>query len=601
MKKQINPNIQVHLIRGAYYLLMLLATSVIPFAVAQRSVNQPEAPNERSQRILTFQERISYQRTIEEVYWRHRIWPDMNPDPKPTLDKVMSQAAIEKKVEDYLRNSQAVEAFWHRPILAEQLQAEMDRMAQHTKQPKVLQELFEALGNDPFVIAECLARPMLAERLVNGNPVVAGVSPAHPARMPLRKPALAGWLAKAETRVPVTLTTVSGTYTLPKIPDQCIDDTWTATSTTNAPDGRYGHTAVWTGSEMIVWGGEFNGSYLNTGGRYNPSTDSWTATSTTSAPDPRWLHTAVWTGSEMIVWGGDDGFPNVFNTGGRYNPSTDSWTATSIASAADGRFYHTAVWTGSEMIVWGGANSNSYLNSGGRYNPTTDSWTTTGITNTPDAREAHRAVWTGSEMIVWGGYYGGFLLNTGGRYNPGTDSWTATSTTNSPTGRFFHTAVWIRGEMIVWGGTCGRQCGISYNTGGRYNPITDNWIPTSTSNAPSARNAHTAVWTGGEMIVWGGDNDSPPYELNTGGRYNPNTDSWTATSTINAPSGRDDHTAVWTGSEMIVWGGGANTGGRYCAESGPTPTPTSTPTATATPTARPTPAPRSRPTPPPRP
>ena len=56
---------------------------------------------------------------------------------------------------------------------------------------------------------------------------------------------------------------------------------------------------------MIVWGGYFNGSgYLNTGGRYNPSTDSWTATSTTNAPDGRACHTAVWTGSEMIVWGG---------------------------------------------------------------------------------------------------------------------------------------------------------------------------------------------------------------------------------------------------------------------------------------------------------
>ena len=42
----------------------------------------------------------------------------------------------------------------------------MDRMARHTKQPEVLRELFEALGNDPFVIAECLARPVLSERFV---------------------------------------------------------------------------------------------------------------------------------------------------------------------------------------------------------------------------------------------------------------------------------------------------------------------------------------------------------------------------------------------------------------------------------------------------
>ena len=55
---------------------------------------------------------------------------------------------------------------------------------------------------------------------------------------------------------------------------------------------------------MIVWGGNGTGGDLNTGGRYNPSTDSWVATTTTGAPDARVLHTAVWTGTEMIVWGG---------------------------------------------------------------------------------------------------------------------------------------------------------------------------------------------------------------------------------------------------------------------------------------------------------
>jgi hypothetical protein len=81
------------------------------------------------------------------------------------------------------------------------------------------------------------------------------------------------------------------------------------------------------------------------------------------------------------------------------------------------------------------------------------------------------------------------------------------------------------------------------------------------------------------MIVWGGV-DVNFVELNTGGRYNPSTDSWTATSTTNAPTARHNHTAVWTGSEMIVWGDYhySNTGGRYCAQAGsPTPTPTPPP------------------------
>ena len=78
----------------------------------------------------------------------------------------MPQAQLEKKVEDYLRNSQALEDQRQGPLTAEQLQAEIERMARNTKQPGMLRELFEALGNDPFVIAECLAKPVLSERLL---------------------------------------------------------------------------------------------------------------------------------------------------------------------------------------------------------------------------------------------------------------------------------------------------------------------------------------------------------------------------------------------------------------------------------------------------
>ena len=60
------------------------------------------------QRTISFAERVSYQRAIEEVYWRHRIWPKENSYPKPSLDAVMTQAQLEKKVADYLRDSQAL-------------------------------------------------------------------------------------------------------------------------------------------------------------------------------------------------------------------------------------------------------------------------------------------------------------------------------------------------------------------------------------------------------------------------------------------------------------------------------------------------------------
>ncbi len=612
-------------------------------------------PAIRTNRTLTFADRVAYQRAIEEVYWRHRIWPKANAGPKPPLDKVMSQAQIDKKVEDYLRNSQALEDYWQRPTTPDQLQAEMERIASHTKQPGVLREIFAALGNDPFVIAECLARPVLAERLVSelyahdqrfhgelkrraeaelrahgsvrqmkqtsgmytemewmksdsADPVEAGVSPAQPTRLPSQKPADAKnidavrmngneWqerVAKLAAQfhgqgivgqAPRSPNGAAGAAALQKSPVAQIKTG--VLSKLQEDNAHYYAVAVMNKSKdrlklaTIAWLKEPLGSWLAKVEAQVPVTmaavtanytlpviaspsggctdDTWTPTSLTNAPSVRYLHTAVWTGSEMIVWGGTTGVGSYFNTGGRYNPSTDSWTATTTTSAPAARRSHTAVWTGSEMIVWGGTGDSLFLNTGGRYNPSTDSWTATSTINAPAGRFYHTAVWTGSEMIVWGGVTGS-VANTGGRYNPGGDSWTATSQTGAPGGRQFHTAVWTGSEMIVWGGDVGGG-NIYYNTGGKYNPITDGWTGTSITGAPAARSLHTAVWTGSQMIVWGGYNNGV---FITGGRYNPGTDSWTATSTTGAPSARSNHTAVWTGSEMIVWGAAnGSTGGRY--------------------------------------
>jgi N-acetylneuraminic acid mutarotase len=329
-------------------------------------------------------------------------------------------------------------------------------------------------------------------------------------------------------------------------------NTWTATSTAGTLSGRDNPTSVWTGTDMIVWGGWVHDN--NTGSRYRPSTNSWTPTST-GGPSGRYEHTAIWTGAEMIVWGGSAG--PLTNTGGRYFPSTDTWAATSTIGAPQARREHVAAWTGTEMIVWGGNIGGAGIASGGRYNPTTDSWAPTSTEAAPAARYGHHSVWTGSEMIVWGGWDGLTNHASGGRYTPSTDTWTGMSTAGPS--NHYATAVWSGTEMILWAG--------QGTSDGRYDPSTDTWAPISGVGAPSPRSTHTAVWAGDEMIVWGGFATSTYAALNTGGRYDPSSDSWTPTSTASAPGGRHGHTAVWTGNEMIVWGGRANgsfdTGGRY--------------------------------------
>jgi hypothetical protein len=211
---------------------------------------------------------------------------------------------VKNKVTGYLHDSLVLEGYWQRPITAEQLQTETERMARNTKQPEILRELFEALGNDPAVIAECLARPILAERLI------ADLS-AQDETLHVESP-------QTEALGAMSVTTLGQVvYTLPEIANACTNQ-WGATSMFHVPSARTNHTAIWTGSEMIVWGGWGGGPALNTGGRYNPSTDSWTATSTTDAPSARYWHTAVWTGSEVIVWGGvSDYLGGYQDTGGR--------------------------------------------------------------------------------------------------------------------------------------------------------------------------------------------------------------------------------------------------------------------------------------------
>src|ERR1051326_3089544 len=62
---------------------------------------QSQAPANVSQRTLTLAERVAYQHAIEDVYGRHRIGPRHSgerPDPKPSLDAVMSQAQLQEEV-----------------------------------------------------------------------------------------------------------------------------------------------------------------------------------------------------------------------------------------------------------------------------------------------------------------------------------------------------------------------------------------------------------------------------------------------------------------------------------------------------------------------
>lgn len=292
--------------------------------------------------------------------------------------------------------------------------------------------------------------------------------------------------------------------------------------------------------------------------------EAWTAATTlVNAPAGRENFSMAWTGKYMIVWGGTTDFNGVItNDGALYDPAQDVWVkTTSFVGAPSPRIAHKAIWTGSKMLLWGGRDNSTYFNVGYFYDPTTDTWSgPTSTVNAPSARVNPSIVWTGTEMIVWGGLAsdGVTELNDGGRYVPITDTWTSVSTTNAPSGRDDHVAVWTSSQMIVWGGYDGTQ---RVNDGKRYNPVQDSWGSTlSTVNAPPAVSGASATWDGSEMIVWGGDGNVTQV-TNLGGRYDPAANSWTPTTTTNALSARRSNLAIWAGHQMIVWGGYSPAGG----------------------------------------
>jgi N-acetylneuraminic acid mutarotase len=323
-------------------------------------------------------------------------------------------------------------------------------------------------------------------------------------------------------------------------------DTWPAAFTL-APDR--GDCAVFTGSRILQFGGEFGAS--NGGEVMTPGAGTVAPMTTTNAPTARVEGTGVWTGSEMIVWGGRD-LNTYFNTGGRYNPDTDTWTTVTTTGAPSARTQHSAVWTGTEMIIFGGYDGSfTPMDTGAAYDPAADSWRPLAAVPTGFAgRERHAAVWTGTHMIIWGGLdSAGNGMFDGAVYDPVGNSWTLMSTTNAPEVWAHHSAVvWTGSDLFVWGG----HYLNAHNDGRRWDPVSNTWSMQGTYHI--IRREFAACATSGGVFVWGGLDHFGTFAQNDGELFNFGINNWQAIAT---PSliGRFNVKAWWTGRQVIVWGG----------------------------------------------
>ena len=335
------------------------------------------------------------------------------------------------------------------------------------------------------------------------------------------------------------------------------EGTWTPIATPTIIAARAGHTAVWTDNEMIIWGG-YNWEaptfpsfqYLTDNGRYDPSLDEWSSISAIDAPRGREGHTATWTGTEMIVWGGTFGQAST-NTGGRYNPATDTWSPMSTVGAPLSGIHHSAVWTGSELVIWGGNGD------GARYDPVTDTWTPVSMVNAPSARRGHKAIFDGQRMIVWGGKdNSGSIVTDGAAYDPVSDVWTPLPSQGAPggTGPFEAASVVSSGaDMLVWlpeevwdyDQYADDWYSYYVSQTRRFDFQNQQWSSVLDACDPTA--TPNAVWLTDKMLSWN-------FNHTKGQSYNQTLDTW-APITPYPNTIATGTSVVVAGDQVIVWGG----------------------------------------------
>jgi N-acetylneuraminic acid mutarotase len=333
---------------------------------------------------------------------------------------------------------------------------------------------------------------------------------------------------------------------------------------------RYDHVAAWTGDEMVVWGGrDRNETYFRDGAAYDPRARTWRMLP--DAPvDGRVGGVSAWTGEELVVLGGwgarmrdgvainpdDDAAMTYHRDGAAYDPATDSWR-TIAPFPLKPRTAAAVAWTGRELLVWGGYRFNvgpvRFFSDGAAYNPVTDTWRV--LPAAPiSARAGHSTVWTGTEFVIYGGVasmgrFDGF--RDGAAYDPKADVWRPIAegpATKGDPGMKFNATAWTGTEMLMWTG----------RTTAGYHPARDRWRPLAEDPLPGFTRLvgpDAVEWTGTQMLTWGGwaeVGDGGPQS--DGAAYDPAQDTWTLLEESPLPA-RDGHSLVWTGSELLIWGG----------------------------------------------
>ncbi|MBI4242205.1 MAG: hypothetical protein HY613_10840 [Candidatus Rokubacteria bacterium] len=389
-------------------------------------------PGAAQTRDLIFEERVLAQRAIERVYYAHQIGAT-----RP-FEEAVPPEVVERKVRTYLKQSVVLDRLWQAPVTAEALHEESERIAQNTRLPERLSELYAALDNDPTLIQEALVRPVLVDRLA--REFFAADSRIHAAA---RKEAedLRARLVSGELDV------------RSEDPHRTVVELVRTEMALSGPEHSPGSSFApeWTGGPLrLRMGPEEFARWRSRApeliGEIDPVIEEREVfkVQIVIAEDPERVWLAIYTIAKTTWdawWDGiesdlDDGSVRAVAGAPDTPPAAPARpvperspgsVAAPMASAEDTllapvpRAGQTAVWTGNFIVIWGGYDG-SYSMTGFRYDPVVDSWTSTATRNAPAAQAGHRALWTGNFMAIWGGYSDSSAQNEG-QYDPVANAW----------------------------------------------------------------------------------------------------------------------------------------------------------------------------------
>ena len=324
---------------------------------------------------------------------------------------------------------------------------------------------------------------------------------------------------------------------------------------------------AWTGEELIVWGGVTRDRLVHAdGAAYDPRTGRWRPVP--PAPQAQTLDKrdggAVWTGQELLIWGGTtpvagERFDGSMRPGDglAYDPARRTWRLLPAPPSSLQPRSSPAVWTGRELLVVDtDPDPHRQVAGGGlraaTYNPTADRWHLLPPSPRLSGQLLERTVlWAGTRLLVWSFWNrpGDGTSDSAGAnpdgvdlwaYDPASGRWTVLP---SPSGRV---RALLARSSLAWTGQ--EILAVQHDSvippgqtlfGGRYDPDNDRWTPIATPpQRVEFRNATALVWTGAALVANG---------LHA---YDPATDRWWA---LPAPG---DWT--WTGLGLVrpLGGGG---------------------------------------------